>query len=392
MTDPEASTEPSLDPAAKPDRDEAARLKTRALLSLARALADQRGEPKTWLASASRADMLAYIYDGERRAPTPTPQSDPVAAIESGIRAALSSVSFGLGEERVRKIVAEAEERMIERLGEALDGAAAPVQVALPSGEPLGPAVNGAHRALRQVVEHVALGDVMLVGPAGSGKTSVAIDCARALGMEDSIEIVGCDETQSLADLVGYLLPSGEWVDGPVTRAMRGGCLLVLDEVDNGNANTLNGLNAVLSHRLLNTARGTVRAAQGFRVVMTANTYGTGADWLYAGRNTLDAAFLDRFCGFVLYVDYDVSAERRIVGCLGDAADDVARVIWAIRDRVAAAGIARPVGTRWFVAAAKLATLHKGLSTPAHRERFVRHVMLPWSAEERDKALDGVDF
>lgn len=375
-----------------PTREEARRLGSRDLLALARKVADQRGEPRTWLASASKDAMLAYVYEGTT--PQAAPAVSPAHAAAQAVESALKGLTFGLDEAAVRGIVAEAEERMIERLSEGLDGATRPLQVTLPSGVTT-PVIEGAHRSLKSVLEYAALSrGLMLVGPTGSGKTSVAIDAARALGCEDRMTIVGCDETQTAADLIGYLLPSGEWVDGPVTRSMREpqGGVLVLDEVDNGSANTLNALNSALSHGILSTPRGAVRAPESWRVFLTANTYGGGGDWMYAGRNTLDAAFLDRFAGNVIFVDYDVSTERRIIGCLGDAADDVARVIWCIRDRVAAATIARPVGTRWFVAAARMASLFKGLAAPKDRKAFVTQVMRPWTIEEREKALDGVEF
>jgi MoxR-like ATPase len=380
-----------------PTREEAERLGSRDLLALARQVADQRGEPRTWLASASKSAMLAYIFEGTTLAGHggSAAAEDPRLAAAKRIEEILGSIPTGIDEPTVRGIVAEAEERMIDRLAEGLNGATRPIQVVTPEGQPAGPVIEGAHRSLKSVLEYAALSrGLMLVGPTGSGKTSVAIDAARALGAEERLVIVGCDETQTAADLIGYLLPSGEWVDGPVTRSMRDpqGGVLVLDEVDNGSANTLNALNSALSHGILTTPRGAVRAPESWRVFLTANTYGGGGDWMYAGRNTLDAAFLDRFAGNVLYVDYDVATERRIIGCLGDSADDVARVIWAIRDRVAAATIARPVGTRWFVAAARMASLFKGLAAPKDRKAFVKQVMRPWTEEEREKALDGVEF
>jgi hypothetical protein len=45
-------------------------------------------------------------------------------------------------------------------------------------------------------------------------------------------------------------------------------------------------------------------------VCAAANTYGTGADALYVGRNQLDAATLDRF--YVVEMDYDRKLEAKL--------------------------------------------------------------------------------
>ena len=49
-----------------------------------------------------------------------------------------------------------------------------------------------------------------------------------------------------------------------------------------------------------------------FRVVAAANTFGTGADRQYVGRNQLDAASLDRFA--FLEWGYDEALERSLAG------------------------------------------------------------------------------
>ena len=57
-------------------------------------------------------------------------------------------------------------------------------------------------------------------------------------------------------------------------------------------------------------ADGMVDAHRDFRVVATANTYGTGGDRHYVGRQALDGATLDRF--LVLEVPVDEELERQL--------------------------------------------------------------------------------
>lgn len=73
---------------------------------------------------------------------------------------------------------------------------------------------------------------VLLKGPTGCGKTRFVAHMAAVLGRP--LYTVSCHDDLSAADLVGrYLLKGGEteWVDGPLTRAVREGAICYLDEI-----------------------------------------------------------------------------------------------------------------------------------------------------------------
>jgi len=73
---------------------------------------------------------------------------------------------------------------------------------------------------------------VMLKGPTGCGKTRFVEHMAYRL--KRPLISVACHEDLFASDLVGrYLLKNDEtvWVDGPLTRAVREGAILYLDEV-----------------------------------------------------------------------------------------------------------------------------------------------------------------
>jgi nitric oxide reductase NorQ protein len=73
---------------------------------------------------------------------------------------------------------------------------------------------------------------VLLKGPTGCGKTRFVAHMAARLGRP--LYTVACHDDLSAADLIGrYLLKGGEtqWVDGPLTRAVREGAICYLDEV-----------------------------------------------------------------------------------------------------------------------------------------------------------------
>lgn len=73
---------------------------------------------------------------------------------------------------------------------------------------------------------------LLLKGPTGCGKTRFVEHMAARTGRR--LYTVACHDDLSAADLIGrYLLKGGqtEWVDGPLTRAVREGAICYLDEV-----------------------------------------------------------------------------------------------------------------------------------------------------------------
>ena len=73
---------------------------------------------------------------------------------------------------------------------------------------------------------------LLLKGPTGCGKTRFVMHMAAQLGRP--LYTVACHDDLSASDLIGrYLLKGGEteWVDGPLTRAVREGAICYLDEV-----------------------------------------------------------------------------------------------------------------------------------------------------------------
>src|SRR5690606_35073804 len=91
---------------------------------------------------------------------------------------------------------------------------------------------------------------LMLKGPTGCGKTRFVEFMAQELGLE--LITVSCNEDTSATDLLGrHLLQEGDtvWTDGPVTRAVRYGALLYLDEVAEARADAIVVLHSLTDHR-----------------------------------------------------------------------------------------------------------------------------------------------
>ena len=152
--------------------------------------------------------------------------------------------------------------------------------------------------------------NTMLVGPAGSGKTSAGHAVASALRLAYRALSVGPQTSKS--DLLGYMDATGTYRGTAVREMYENGGILLLDELDAGNAGVLTQLNALLANGEMTFPDMTVRKHKDFICIAAANTYGQGASREYVGRNQLDAATLDRF--FVLEWTYDESFEAALLG------------------------------------------------------------------------------
>jgi len=91
---------------------------------------------------------------------------------------------------------------------------------------------------------------LLLKGPTGCGKSRLVEHMAAKLGRP--LVTVACHDETSAVDLVGrYLLEAGEtvWQDGPVTRAVRSGAILYLDEFVEARSDLVVVLHPLSDHR-----------------------------------------------------------------------------------------------------------------------------------------------
>lgn len=91
---------------------------------------------------------------------------------------------------------------------------------------------------------------LMLKGPTGCGKSRFVEAMAREL--DRPLVQVACHDETSAADLIGrYLIQGGDtiWQDGPVTRAVREGAILYLDEIAEAREDVVVVLHSLTDHR-----------------------------------------------------------------------------------------------------------------------------------------------
>lgn len=148
-----------------------------------------------------------------------------------------------------------------------------------------------------------------LVGPAGTGKSTIAEQAAQALGLDFSSRSCSAQTTET--NLTGYMDAMGTYRTTEFRERFEKGGVFLLDEVDNGNPNVLTVLNSALSNNFMAFPDGMVRRHQDFVLVATANTFGNGATAEYVGRNAIDKAFVDRFS--FMEVNYDRAVEEAML-------------------------------------------------------------------------------
>lgn len=91
---------------------------------------------------------------------------------------------------------------------------------------------------------------MLLKGPTGTGKSRFVEFMAHRLNLP--LISVSCHEETSAVDLLGrYLVVGAEtrWHDGPLTRAVRSGAMLYLDEIAEARPDTIVALHSLLDYR-----------------------------------------------------------------------------------------------------------------------------------------------
>ena len=232
-------------------------------------------------------------------------------ALADTINSALAGFKPGLDEARVLELIKSNQEVIeTERVIIVRDGQP---KVELPKDQIL-------HSCMEELIDNIQCRHhSMLVGPTGTGKTHIARQVAGILGMDYSH--ISCSEGLSEAKVEGWLVPGegGKFVYLPapfVERFSKGGIFL-FDEFDAADPNLCTFVNAALAnghmsvpHRLEGSE---IVRHPDFVCIVACNTFGTGSDMVYVGRNQLDAATLDRFMADRIWVDYDPNVEKALV-------------------------------------------------------------------------------
>ena len=173
----------------------------------------------------------------------------------------------------------------------------------------LEPCLELAHYKLPLIAHILAQGlHVFLVGPAGSGKTTMATQIADML----KVRFAYTSKVDQKYELIGFVNAQGDYVRTAFRDAVEQGGLFLWDEIDASSPAALTAFNAALDNGRADFPDGVIDVHEDFVCVAAGNTWGLGADRQYVGRNQLDAATLDRYVQVEL--PYDETLEAALCG------------------------------------------------------------------------------
>ena len=224
------------------------------------------------------------------------------SAVAELVRQVLSGATVGIDPaemERVNARIDHLSMRLLEVSEQIRNSAPTQVVVNTVATEPIQGVV---HREFRKVLTMVTQGqNVYLVGPAGSGKSTIPEQIAEALGLRFAAQ--SCGQTDAKFDYVGFRDGHGV-IHGTLFRDMwENGGLFLLDELDNASPDMLVTLNQALANGQMAFPDGMIRKHEKFVCIGAGNTFGNGATAQFVGRSPQDGAFMNRFTKWVVDID-----------------------------------------------------------------------------------------
>jgi cobaltochelatase CobS len=235
------------------------------------------------------------------------------AVIATMVANIMQTIPVGIDDEAVRNIVADVVDPLALDTAVALDRLSTKIDALQPKVTQI--VIKDRPTLTLKGVQHKAFSDIMmsvaarcntfLVGPAGTGKTTMVSQAADALGLDFHAENLTAATTEYA--LKGFKDANSKYVPTKLREFFQNGGVYLLDEIDNANPNVLGVLNSALSNGFMAFPDAMVKKHENFIAVAAGNTYGNGATAEYVGRNPIDGATLDRFAFF--NVDIDESVE-----------------------------------------------------------------------------------
>jgi cobaltochelatase CobS len=299
------------------------------------------------ITSRSKPPMLGESFPASAapaQSTTPAPAiMSPAAPVASGFDALIAGVVSTLVESRI----AELEAKVASAVPAAPAGPSV-VHVRINNAEPRPLSAARSHAMLGKLLTLAGVVspvtskrlNIMMVGPAGTGKTMLASQVAEAFGVPFGTINGSAGVTEG--KLIGTMTPNlstGEMVYQPseLVKIWRDGGVYLLDEIDANDENVLLSLNNLIDNTKWQAPNGDwfTRSPDAY-LIANANTFGLGANRIYSGRTQLDAAFLDRW--LQVEIGYDLALDRSIC-----ANSEIVQRIHAAREVLAS----RPQIRRW---------------------------------------------
>ena len=252
--------------------------------------ADIRTRPATL--SHLEVNRVRELVDAEKMA---FAMSDSI--VKAMVHASQNAVSM----DDVRRIVRE------EMPLASIRGSSKPRVIKIQQGDDEPRVIEGiVHKKFDRVLKMATRDNVMLVGGAGSGKTTIARQVANAL----KLPFYFTGAVPHEAKLLGFINPHGKYVETAFYRAWTNGGIFLMDEIDASDPQALLAINAALDNGICDFPNGMVEKHKDFHFIGAANTFGKGATMDYIGRNAQDEAGRSRW--FYIHIEYDEVMEEQI--------------------------------------------------------------------------------
>lgn len=261
----------------------------------------------------------------------PTRKAEPMSTIDDAVKqlmeTMLASGAMTPPSSQIDPMQIETLQVQIDELRNALASRPAPVQIVV-NGVASKPTVGVVHAMYAKIAKVIGKRHhVYLVGPAGTGKSTIPQQIADQMGLEFSA--VSCGTTDAKFDYVGYRDGHGVLHSTSFRERYEFGGVMLLDEMDNASPDVLVTLNQALSNGQMAYPDKMVTMHPDFICIGAGNTYGSGATAQYVGRSPIDGATLNRFVKIV--VDIDTNIEDAMVASTGLDALVASQWLTAIR-------------------------------------------------------------
>ena len=291
-------------------------------------------EPAKPSRKKAKADQPKAKDDSNRLNTPSQPKAGKADAVADAIAAAMAAALEGFEPDQNGQVDEAAIIALIDKHSKAERTIKHDYVISRPdsAGKPV--TLEGAHPVLSKALDVIdkMKANLYLVGPAGSGKTTLAMQAAEALGR--SFHFTGA--IYDKFELLGFVDAGGKYHSTPLREALESkkGAVFLLDEVDSSHPAPLVAFNAMLENGIVSFPDGKTFTVDRSKVafIAAANTIGTGATRAYVGRFELDRAFLDRFCQLEMGYDkaIEISMARSAWLAVGGAEDKIeAAESWA---------------------------------------------------------------
>src|SRR5574343_1566210 len=195
---------------------------------------------------------------------------------------------------------------------------------------------------------------LLLKGPTGSGKSRFIEYMANEVNK--TLVTVSCHEETSSTDLIGRFIIKGAetiWLDGPLTKAVKNGAILYLDEIAEARPDVIVAIHSLTDHRrelYIDKLGESVKAHKDFMLVASFNP------GYQRGYKEMKPSTRQRFTAITFqYPIAKIETEILIkeTGVEEESARQLVRIASKIRG-LKELGLTETLSTRLLVAAAKL--------------------------------------